>query len=77
MKAKQQQKNGRQKKLRETHAKKDNDKIGRTLKEGEDGIRADLAELETYQASDGEDEPWGDEIEERRPVYEWADFFTD
>ncbi|KAL9975900.1 hypothetical protein ACROYT_G013118 [Oculina patagonica] len=76
-KMKQQQKIDRQKKLRANHAKKVNDRMARTLKEEEDGIRADLAELETYHASDDGDESWGDENEERRPVYEWEDFFTD
>lgn len=49
----------------------------RMLKDEEDGIRADLAELETYHASDDGDESWGDELEERRVVHEWEDFFTD
>lgn len=45
-------------------------------KEEEDEIRADLEELETYQASDDSDESWGDEHEEK-VVYEWEDFFAD
>ncbi|KAL9976167.1 hypothetical protein ACROYT_G013428 [Oculina patagonica] len=76
-KMKQQQKIDRQKNLREKHAKKVNDRMVRKLKDEEDEIRADLAELETYHASDDGDESWGEEQEERRTVYEWEDFFTD
>ena len=46
------------------------------LKEEEDATLADLAELETYHASDDGDESWGEEQEER-VVYDWEDFFTD
>ncbi|KAL9976147.1 hypothetical protein ACROYT_G013404 [Oculina patagonica] len=76
-KMKQQQKIDRQNNLRERHAKKVNDRMVRKLKDEEDEIRADLAELETYHASDDGDESWGEEQEERRTVYEWEDFFTD
>ena len=45
-------------------------------KEEEEGIRADLAELETYHPLDDAEQSWGDE-QEKRVVYEWEDFFTD
>ncbi|KAJ7365065.1 hypothetical protein OS493_007707 [Desmophyllum pertusum] len=75
-KVKHQQKIDRQNKQREKHAKKVKDKVTRMRKEEEDEIRADLEELETYQASDDSDESWGDEHEEK-VVYEWEDFFAD
>ncbi|KAJ7364996.1 hypothetical protein OS493_007632 [Desmophyllum pertusum] len=75
-KVKHQQKIDRQNKQREKHAKKVKDKVTRMRKEEEDEIRADLEELETYQASDDSDESWGDEHEDK-VVYEWEDFFVD
>jgi len=44
-------------------------------KEEEEDALAGLKGLETFVASDSEDECWGDKKEDK-VVYEWQDFFN-
>ena len=45
-------------------------------REDEEDVLAALNELETYVASDSEDDSWGDKKEEK-VVCKWQDFFAD
>lgn len=51
--------------------------MARRLKEEEEGIRADLQELETNHASDDSDSESCGDKQDKAVVYEWEDFFSD
>ena len=50
--------------------------INLQMSQEEEEIRADLQQLETYCASDDDDESMGDK-QENANVHEWEDFFPD